>query len=101
MPDAALVRTAQRGDDACSSGRQHEQAPEAVDHAGNGRQHFHEEGAGPPQPAGSDLRQEGRRADAQRHGDQHGDGRGDHRAVDEGQGPELAVGRLGVPGRGR
>ena len=93
MPTAALVAAAQGGEDRLQKRRQDEQAPEAVDDAGDGREHLDEERADAAQPARGDLRQEGGRADAQRHGDQHGDGRGGHGAVDEGQGAELPVGR--------
>ena len=66
--------------------------------AGNGGQHFDEEGAGAPQPPGGNLRQEHRRPDPQGDGDEQADSGGDHGAVNKRQSAEIL--KDGVPGGG-
>jgi hypothetical protein len=77
-------------------GRQHEEGPQAIDDAGDGRQHLDQEGDRPAHPARRVLDQVERRADADRRRQQQADERGHQRAVDEGGRPELLEDR--VPG---
>ena len=101
MPTPPWFGPAQPRDQPLEGGGHHEQPPEAVDHARDRGQHFDERRADPPEPAGGDLRQARRGADAEGDGDDHRDDRGGDGAVDEGQRAEAAVARLRVPGRAR
>src|SRR5437870_1855666 len=73
-------------------------APDAEDDAGDGGEQLDQDRAGAAQPGGRDLRQERRRADAQRHGQGHRDRRRGQRAVDERQGAERRRHRHFVEG---
>ncbi len=73
--------------------RQHEEAPEPVDDAGNAGQKLDGDAEGAAQAFGADLGEEHRDAQADRHADHHGDGRGDEGAVDRRQRAEDVLGR--------
>ena len=72
----------------------HENAPEPVDHARDGREQFDEEGHRPPHPHRRKLGQEDRHAERERHRDDEGQGGGDHGAENERQRPELPADRI-------
>ncbi len=97
QPAAAGVRSTQESDDALHDRRQHEDAPETVDHAGDGGEHLDEERRDSPQPNRGDLGQVSRRAHAQRQGDDHGDQRCHHRSVHERERAEHGRVGVGVP----
>jgi hypothetical protein len=77
-------------------GYRHEQAPDAVDDAGNSRQQLDGYADRTAQPLRAQLAQEQRDQHAHRHGDQHGDQRRDKRAVDRRQCPETLRHRVPV-----
>ena len=74
--------------------REHEQAPDAVDDAGDAGQQLDGDADRPAQHHRAELGQEERDHQADRHGDQHGDGRGDQRAVDRRQRAEALGDRV-------
>ncbi len=74
--------------------REHEQAPDAVDDAGDSGQKLDGDADRPLQRPRTDLGQKDGNADADGHGDQHGQGRGHQRAIDGGGGPELVGYRI-------
>ena len=78
----------------CRNGREHEQAPDAVDDAGNAGQQLDRDADRPAQPHRAQLGEEERDHEPDRHRDQHGDERGDERAVDRREGAELLGHRI-------
>ena len=75
-------------------GPEDQQAPHAVDDGRHGRQQFHRDAQRPLQPAGGELGQEQRDAEAHRHGDQQRDQRTGQRAVDHHQAAEAFLHRV-------
>jgi len=75
---------------------QHKYRPEAVDHAGDRRQQFGDEGQRPTQPTGAHLREEDRHSDGQRNRHQQSEKRRDQRAVEKRQCTEMAVHRIPI-----
>ena len=65
--------------------RKHEQAPDAIDDAGNAGQQFDGNANRPPQPLRAQFGEKEGDHQANRYGDQHGDERGNQRAVYRGQ----------------
>ena len=74
--------------------REHEQAPDAVDDAGNAGEQFDSYADRAAQPHRAQLGQEQRDEQADRHRDQHCDQRGDDGAVNRSNRPEFLGDRI-------
>jgi hypothetical protein len=74
--------------------REHEQAPDSEDDAGNRRQEFHRDPDRALEHGRAQLGQEQRDAESGGYGKQHGDQRSDHRSVDRRQRTELIGDRI-------